>query len=202
MFKRRLAVLGTVAVLAVTGLAGSAMADEPTPPAGTKVTCTTSDGKTVELAPALPAKEGKAGVVVGPDGKVTRVAPGEKVRVEKLPDGGVAVKTEPLSPEELEKFGKVKELSPEEAEKLAKVRELSPKEAEKFGKVKELSPEEAEKLAKVRELSPEEAAKVKELTSADAETAVPALPLKPGEEAAASPGIKADVKIICRKPAE
>ncbi|GAA2208498.1 hypothetical protein GCM10009850_039560 [Nonomuraea monospora] len=201
MFKRRLAVLGTVAVLAVTGLAGSAMADEPTPPAGTKVTCTTSDGKTVELAPALPAKEGKAGVVVGPDGKVTRVGPGEKVKVEKLPDGGVAVKKEPLSPEELEKFGKVKELSPEEAEKLAK---LSPEEAAKLPKIKKLSPEEAEKLGEARQLSPEEIekfAKTEELTSADAETAVPALPTKPGEEAA-SPGLKSDIKIICKKPAE
>ncbi|AQZ67707.1 unnamed protein product [[Actinomadura] parvosata subsp. kistnae] len=120
MFKRRLAVLGAVAVLAITGLAGSAMADEPSPTAGTKVTCTTEDGKTIEMTPALPAKEGgKGGVVVGPDGKVTHLADSDTVQVEKLPDGGVAVKkAEPLSPEEAEKFSKVKKLSQEEIEKL------------------------------------------------------------------------------------
>jgi hypothetical protein len=120
MFKRRLAVLGTVAVLAITGLAGSAMADEPSPAAGSKVTCTTPDGKVVEVVPALPAKPLKEGVVVGPDGKATRVDDSSAVKVERLPDGGVAVrKAEPLTPEEIEKFSKVKELSPEEAEKLS-----------------------------------------------------------------------------------
>ncbi|MFG1708502.1 hypothetical protein ACFLIM_35415 [Nonomuraea sp. M3C6] len=76
MFKRRLAVLGAVAVLAITGLAGSAMADEPPATAGAKVTCTTSDGKTIELAKPLRAK---GGVVITRDGKVHRVKPGTKV---------------------------------------------------------------------------------------------------------------------------
>ncbi|MET8863966.1 hypothetical protein ABZW11_13515 [Nonomuraea sp. NPDC004580] len=64
MFKRRLAVLGAAAVLAVTGLGGSALADGASPagvvrsPApGVKVTCTTADGKVVELAQAMPASE-------------------------------------------------------------------------------------------------------------------------------------------------
>ncbi|GAA2832978.1 hypothetical protein [Nonomuraea rubra] len=117
MFKRRLAVLGAVAVLAITGMAGSALADEPAPAAGAKVTCMTADGKPVEVAQALPAKPG---TLVGPDGKVERLDADGAVKVERLPDGGVAVKkAEPLSPEEIEKFSKVKELSPEEAEKLS-----------------------------------------------------------------------------------
>ncbi|GAA3570579.1 hypothetical protein GCM10022419_059270 [Nonomuraea rosea] len=87
MFKRRLAVLGAVAVLAITGLAGSAMADEtPSPAAGAKVTCTTSDGKTIEIAEALPAKL-KDGKFVSPDGKVTRVQSGDAIKVQKLPEG-------------------------------------------------------------------------------------------------------------------
>ncbi|MEV4806882.1 hypothetical protein AB0K18_43380 [Nonomuraea sp. NPDC049421] len=64
MFKRRLAVLGAAAVLAVTGLGGSALADgaDPadavrSPAPGVKVTCTTADGKVVELARAMPASE-------------------------------------------------------------------------------------------------------------------------------------------------
>lgn len=64
MFKRRLAVLGAAAVLAVTGLGGSALADgaDPadavrSPAPGVKVTCTTADGKVVELARAMPVSE-------------------------------------------------------------------------------------------------------------------------------------------------
>ncbi|GAA3121426.1 hypothetical protein [Nonomuraea salmonea] len=64
MFKRRLAVLGAAAVLAVTGLGGSALADGADPAdavrssaPGVKVTCTTADGKVVELARAMPASE-------------------------------------------------------------------------------------------------------------------------------------------------
>ncbi|GAA4934971.1 hypothetical protein HD597_010203 [Nonomuraea thailandensis] len=182
MFKRRLAVLGTVAVLAVTGLAGSAMADEPTPAPGAKVTCTTADGKVVELAQALPAKKG---FVAGPDGKVTRLDENGAVKVERLPDGGVAVKrAEPLSPEEIEKLSKVKELPPEAAEKLAKLKELSPEEAEK-------------------------------LSSDDFLKAVPATPALPAEgvegvegadraEGVTPPegGPAETVKIICKKPEE
>ncbi|MEV0828590.1 hypothetical protein [Nonomuraea rubra] len=101
MFKRRLAVLGAVAVLAITGMAGSALADEPAPAAGAKVTCTTADGKPVEVAQALPAKPG---TLVGPDGKVERLDADGAVKVERLPDGGVAVKkAEPLSPEDFVK---------------------------------------------------------------------------------------------------
>ncbi|MGW0810479.1 hypothetical protein [Nonomuraea sp. NPDC002799] len=85
MFKRRLVALGAAAVLAITGLAGSALADETPSP---KPTCTTADGKPIELSKALPPKRGA--VIVSPDGKVTRVEPGSKqdgMKIEKLPDG-------------------------------------------------------------------------------------------------------------------
>ncbi|MER5326982.1 hypothetical protein [Streptosporangium roseum] len=63
MFKRRVAILGAVGVLVLTGLAGSAMAaDQVSPTAGHKVTCTTSDGKTVEFT-AVPAADGGSAVV-------------------------------------------------------------------------------------------------------------------------------------------
>ncbi|MEV4567194.1 hypothetical protein AB0K12_25795 [Nonomuraea sp. NPDC049419] len=74
MFKRRLAVLGAAAVLAVTGLGGSALADgaDPadavrSPAPGVKVTCTTADGKVVELARALPARAMPAGEIASPE---------------------------------------------------------------------------------------------------------------------------------------
>jgi hypothetical protein len=109
MFKRRLAVLGAVAVLAITGLAGSAMADETPAPAGTKVTCTTADGKTVELAEPLPGKGSmKGGVVITRDGKMTRIKPGtepsETIRIDALPEGEVpeAVKVAPIPEGDLE----------------------------------------------------------------------------------------------------
>ena len=58
MFKRRLAVLGAVAVLVLTGLGGSAMADEaPSTARGAKVTCTTSDGKSIaSVAKSVPRR--------------------------------------------------------------------------------------------------------------------------------------------------
>ncbi|MFF4620089.1 hypothetical protein [Nonomuraea jabiensis] len=86
MFKRRLALLGAVAVLAVTGLTGSALADETPGPAGAKVTCKTADGESVQLAEALP---GPAGKIVGPDGKVREFKTGGPVKIEALPDGEV-----------------------------------------------------------------------------------------------------------------
>ncbi|WP_327586654.1 hypothetical protein OHA25_06350 [Nonomuraea sp. NBC_00507] len=90
MFKRRLAVLGAVCALALTGLAGSALADEPPSAAGAKVTCTTSDGKTIELPGVEPGKP--MGVLVTSEGEVTQVDPGEMVMhravpAEKLPEG-------------------------------------------------------------------------------------------------------------------
>ncbi|MEV5497831.1 hypothetical protein AB0M50_20775 [Nonomuraea fuscirosea] len=111
MFRRRLAVLGAVAVLAITGLAGSAMADEtPAPTAGSKMVCTTSDGKTIELMPALPAgdvlaaREGEAvragadGVAVrvtamrdGAEGEPGQVVKGSRVASEEVPEMGVAL---------------------------------------------------------------------------------------------------------------
>ncbi|TDD24214.1 hypothetical protein [Nonomuraea diastatica] len=86
MFKRRLAVLGAVATLAVTGLAGSALADEPAgPTAGTKVICKTSDGKTIELIRAKPVRGVK---VATRDGKVTKAEPGtEPSATVELKDG-------------------------------------------------------------------------------------------------------------------
>ncbi|MFI7708349.1 hypothetical protein [Nonomuraea sp. NPDC049480] len=89
MFKRRLAVLGAVCALALTGLAGSALADEPPATAGGKATCTTSDGKTIELPEAQPGKP--MGIMVTSDGEVKKVDPDEMwlraVPAEKLPEG-------------------------------------------------------------------------------------------------------------------
>jgi len=84
MFKRRLALLGAVAVLAVTGLTGSALADETPSPAGAKVTCKTADGESVQPAEAMPGPFAK---IVGPDGKVREFKPGDTVKVDALPDG-------------------------------------------------------------------------------------------------------------------
>ncbi|GGS79672.1 hypothetical protein ACFFV7_12400 [Nonomuraea spiralis] len=86
MFKRRLAVLGTVAVLAVAGLGGSAMADEtPAPDAATDAVavttaavCKTPDGKEVKLAESVSAR--------------VFLAPGERV---DLDGGAPALKGEP-----------------------------------------------------------------------------------------------------------
>ncbi|WP_188188880.1 hypothetical protein [Nonomuraea sp. SYSU D8015] len=90
MFKRRLAVLGAVCALALTGLAGSALASEPPSTAGAKATCTTSDGQTIELPAGEPGKP--VGIVVGPDGKVKKIDPDEAVKIravpaEKAPEG-------------------------------------------------------------------------------------------------------------------
>lgn len=70
MFKRRVMILSAAAVLVMTGLAGSALADDvPTPSPG-KVTCTTSDGKTLEV------DEGKP-ISIDDEGNITegRVGP-------------------------------------------------------------------------------------------------------------------------------
>ncbi|NUT45248.1 MAG: hypothetical protein HOV86_35175, partial [Thermoactinospora sp.] len=51
MFKRRLAVLGTAAALLLTGLGGSAMADDAPPAGGPTgaVSCTTNDGQAIKI---------------------------------------------------------------------------------------------------------------------------------------------------------
>ncbi|MEV4072480.1 hypothetical protein ACGFJC_27630 [Nonomuraea fuscirosea] len=116
MFKRRLAVLGAVAVLAITGVAGSAMADQtPAPAAGSKVVCTTSDGKTIEIMPALPAKDvlakgeavraGADGVAVrvkdlsdGFEGEAGKVVKGSRIASEEVPEMGVALPARPAQP--------------------------------------------------------------------------------------------------------
>ncbi|MEO3800067.1 hypothetical protein [Nonomuraea sp. B1E8] len=106
MFKRRLAVLAAVATLAVTGLAGSALADEPaSPTAGTKVICKTSDGKTIEMFKVRPVKGFKA---TRPDGEVRKAEPGETVA---LRDGDPAaeVKALPLPEDEAERRARIKD---------------------------------------------------------------------------------------------
>ncbi|NBE91959.1 hypothetical protein FE391_18370 [Nonomuraea sp. KC401] len=81
MIKRRLAVLAAVAGLAVTGLAGSAMADEPSSfadlTAGTKVICKTSDGKTIEVVRAMPAEGAKPTAPDRATARVERAKPAE-----------------------------------------------------------------------------------------------------------------------------
>ncbi|MFI7130064.1 hypothetical protein ACIBQ1_30515 [Nonomuraea sp. NPDC050153] len=84
MFKRRLALLGAVAVLAVTGLTGSALADEAPPTAGAKVTCKTADGVAVQIAEAVPGIPGK---IATRGGKVRVTEPDGKLKVDALPDG-------------------------------------------------------------------------------------------------------------------
>ena len=117
MFKRRIAVLGAVAVLVVTGLAGSAMASGEPPVPGAKVTCTTLDGKPVDVRlaearragddgralPAIPDGEARRAGVAGrtsagvPSADELRTLEKSGVRVKKLPDGGVAVEAVPAS---------------------------------------------------------------------------------------------------------
>jgi hypothetical protein len=117
MFKRRIAVLGAVAVLVVTGLAGSAMASGEPPVPGAKMTCTTLDGKPVAVRlaetrqaggderalPAIPDGEARRAGVAGrtsagvPSDDELRTLEKGGVRVMKLPDGGVAVEAVPAS---------------------------------------------------------------------------------------------------------
>ncbi|MFC4014402.1 hypothetical protein ACFOY2_44770 [Nonomuraea purpurea] len=87
MFKRRLATLGAVAVLAISGLAGSALADQtPTPStAGAKMICKTADGKIVELASARAA-------AVTKDGKVRQLDPAEIEELKKAGEAGAVKK--------------------------------------------------------------------------------------------------------------
>ncbi|WP_431920703.1 hypothetical protein [Nonomuraea jabiensis] len=99
MFKRRLALLGAVAVLAIGGLTGSALADETPPSAGAKVTCKTADGESVQLAKVLP---GPAGKTVGPDGKVREFKPSDTMKVDALPDGEVPPDVAKALPEGVE----------------------------------------------------------------------------------------------------
>ncbi|MCK2214367.1 hypothetical protein MF672_011270 [Actinomadura sp. ATCC 31491] len=83
--KRRLAVLGAVCALAVAGLSGSALADQPASPApGGKVTCTTVDGGTIELTAPKPGERVKARVHLAdelPEGAEppAGVEPGERI---------------------------------------------------------------------------------------------------------------------------
>ncbi|MEU4230887.1 hypothetical protein AB0F17_41910 [Nonomuraea sp. NPDC026600] len=108
MFKRRLAVLGAVGVLVLTALGGSAMADEaPSTAPGAKVTCTTSDGKSIAFARAEAAgapgevSKGEAGEGIA----VTRTVDG-KIEIKPMPAGEVleAVPATPATPTEGERF--------------------------------------------------------------------------------------------------
>ncbi|MEV0613575.1 hypothetical protein AB0I81_09640 [Nonomuraea sp. NPDC050404] len=180
MIKRRLAVLGGVAVFALAGLTGSAMANEPTPTAGSKVICKTSDGKTVEMSKALPVKEG---VVVGPDGKVKRIgggiAEGAEGEIRKaIPSDAEGVK---LTPEQIKDFEKAEPAKAGEAVKL---------------------PEGGVAIAKgpdgsiqVRKLTPEEIEKAKE--SGELQKVVPALPAEPGKALPSGVDPSKTVKVTC-----
>ncbi|TDE55643.1 hypothetical protein E1295_13970 [Nonomuraea mesophila] len=124
MFKRRLAVLAAVATLAVTGLAGSALADEPVrPTAGTKVICKTSDGRTIEIVrarsmegvkPARPdgeirkTKPMKGFEATRPDGEIRKAKPAETV-VLREGDPAAEVKALPLPAEKAEALTRVEE---------------------------------------------------------------------------------------------
>ncbi|HUR07468.1 MAG TPA: hypothetical protein VM347_33330 [Nonomuraea sp.] len=103
MFKRRLAVLGAVGVLVLTGLGGSAMADEaPSAAPGAKVTCTTSDGKSIAFAERVPAVAMPDDVSKASGGiAVTRTEDGQ-VMIKTIPQGTVleAVPARPATPAE------------------------------------------------------------------------------------------------------
>ncbi|WP_336214035.1 hypothetical protein [Nonomuraea sp. LPB2021202275-12-8] len=85
MLKRRFAVLGAVAVLTLTGLGGSALADGTPPRTPGKVTCSTTGGKPA----ALKIKDIK-------EGEAVRVHPGlpDDGRVPTFDKGGTTVKLE------------------------------------------------------------------------------------------------------------
>ncbi|WP_433514247.1 hypothetical protein ACQP2T_00635 [Nonomuraea sp. CA-143628] len=108
MFKRRLAVLGAVGVLVLTGLGGSAMADEaPSSVPGVKVTCTTSDGKTIAFAErARPTKDfvAKPGEKAPEGGVALRLRDDQTIEIESLPEGaipeGAVTKALPAKPAE------------------------------------------------------------------------------------------------------
>ncbi|MCA2229062.1 hypothetical protein [Nonomuraea aurantiaca] len=93
MFKRRLAVLGAVGVLVLTGLGGSAMADEaPSTVPGVKVTCTTSDGKIItfaEPARAVGDPAAKPGEKAPKGGVALRLRDDQTIEIESLPEGAV-----------------------------------------------------------------------------------------------------------------
>ncbi|MEV0351351.1 hypothetical protein AB0H88_36725 [Nonomuraea sp. NPDC050680] len=93
MFKRRLAVLGAVGVLVLTGLGGSAMADEaPSTVPGVKVTCTTSDGKTIAFAERARAARDfavKPGEKAPEGGVAVRRLDDQTIEIESLPEGAV-----------------------------------------------------------------------------------------------------------------
>ncbi|MDX3107149.1 hypothetical protein ACIBO5_36850 [Nonomuraea angiospora] len=171
MFKRRLALLGAVAVLAITGLTGSALADETPATAGAKVTCKTADGKTVEVAEF--ARTAPVGKVVGPDGKVREFKPSDTVKVDALPDGEV----------------------PQD------VTEAGPALPDGVEVTKTVPLPEDGKLPDGMRAVPAQPVKPGEKVDAPsvAIEAVPAQPVKPGEKLdAPSVAIKA-VKIICEK---
>lgn len=100
MFRRRLAVLGTAAMLALTGLGGSAMADDaPTDAASSTasgtVSCRTSDGKDIKFAEGM-----KGRVFVTKDGEVHKEGDASAMPVPPLPEGeaGPVLKTAPGLP--------------------------------------------------------------------------------------------------------
>ncbi|WP_101787444.1 hypothetical protein [Nonomuraea indica] len=102
MFKRRIAVLGAVGVLVLTGLAGSALADETPAPAGSKVVCRTSDGQVIAFAERVKAIEARK----GPDGSilVAEAEPPTAVRVSDLAaEQGTAHRVERRGGPDLEK---------------------------------------------------------------------------------------------------
>ncbi|MEV1239085.1 hypothetical protein ACIBO2_18485 [Nonomuraea sp. NPDC050022] len=120
MFKRRLAVLGAVGVLVLTGLGGSAMADEAQPPVpGVKVTCTTSDGKTIAFAEPARPLAAKPGEKAPEGGVAVRLRDDKTIEIESLPEGAVtkalpakpAVKGEELTTERGELAVKGEELT-------------------------------------------------------------------------------------------
>lgn len=122
MLKRRVLTLSAAAVLVMTGLAGSAMAaDDPTPAAGGKVVCTTSDGKTFETDADKPVAIDKEGNFVDapepPKGEGLHEAGTPEMHLESVePEEGGSVERAVPGSEKMIKVKEFKGIEPPEGE--------------------------------------------------------------------------------------
>lgn len=99
MYKRRVAALAAAAgLLLMSGLTGSAMADD-TPKDGPSGTCTTSDGKTFEFKDAVPAiKADDKHASPTESVVIKRAEPGVKGDLQEIKDAESVKPTEALPP--------------------------------------------------------------------------------------------------------
>lgn len=111
MNKRRMAALTAVAgILLMSGLTGSAMADDA-PDQAPKGTCTTSDGKTFEFKDAVPALTLEPAESADPRA-------GKMIKVEKLDTSTAATATTEAQPAEPAEAGETGTPADDETAKL------------------------------------------------------------------------------------